>query len=45
VKIYKVITKRQVQRVRDVSNKAREGITEIVVREVKRFSSNNKGLG
>jgi hypothetical protein len=45
VEIYKVITKRQVQRVRDVGSKAREGIIEVVVKEVKRFSDSDRGLG
>jgi hypothetical protein len=45
VKIYRVITKRQVQRVRVVGSRAREGITEVIVKEVKRFSSNNRRLG
>jgi hypothetical protein len=45
VKIYKVITKRQVQRVRVVGSRAREGIIKVVVKEIRRFSNNNKKLG
>jgi hypothetical protein len=45
VKIYKVITKRQVQKVKVIDNRAKEGITEIVVRKVRRFSNSNKRSG
>jgi hypothetical protein len=45
VEIYRVITERQVQRVRDVGSKAREGMTEVVVREVRRFSGSGRGSG
>jgi hypothetical protein len=45
VKIYRVITKRQVQRVRVIGSKAREGITEVIVKEVKRFNDSDKELG
>jgi hypothetical protein len=45
VKIYKVITKKQVQRVKVMNNKAREGITKVIVKKVKRFSNNNKRSG
>jgi hypothetical protein len=34
-----------VQRVRVVGSRAREGITEVVIKKVKRFSNNNKKLG
>jgi hypothetical protein len=34
-----------VQKVRDVGSKAREGITEVVVREVRRFSGNDRRSG
>jgi hypothetical protein len=44
VKIYRVITKRQVQKVKVVGNRAKEGITEIIVKEVRRFSNSNKKL-
>jgi hypothetical protein len=45
VKIYRVIIKRQVQKVRVVGSKAREGITKVIIRKVKRFSNNNKRSG
>jgi hypothetical protein len=45
VKIYRVITKRQVQRVRVVGSKARESITEVVVKKVKRFNNSDKRSG
>jgi hypothetical protein len=44
VKIYRVITKRQMQKVRVIGSKAKENITKIIVKEVKKFSNNNKGL-
>jgi len=45
VEIHRVITERQVQRVRDVGSRAREGMTEVVVREVRRFSGSGRGSG
>jgi hypothetical protein len=34
-----------VQRVKVIGSKAREGITEVIVKKVKRFSNNNKRSG
>jgi hypothetical protein len=45
VEIYRVITERQVQRVRVVGSRAREGMTEVVVREVRRFSGSDRRSG
>jgi hypothetical protein len=44
VEIYKVITKRQVQKVRVISSRAREDITEVIIKKVRRFSNSNKRL-
>jgi hypothetical protein len=44
MKIYKVIIKRQVQRVKNINSKAREGIIKIVIKEVRRFSGSGKRL-
>jgi hypothetical protein len=40
-----MITKRQVQKVKDMGSKAREGMIKVIVREVKRFSDSDKRLG
>jgi hypothetical protein len=45
VKIYKVITKRQVQKVKVVGSRVREGITEVIIKKVKRFSNSDRRLG
>jgi hypothetical protein len=45
VEIYRVITERQVQRVRVIGSRAREGMTEVIVKEVRRFSGSDRGLG
>jgi hypothetical protein len=44
VKIYRIITKRQVQKVKVVSSRAREGMTKVIIKKVKRFSNSNKRL-
>lgn len=45
VEIYRVITERQVHRVRVVDSRARGGMIEVVVREVRRFSCSGRGSG
>jgi hypothetical protein len=44
VKIYKVIIKKQVQKVKVIGSRVREDITKIIVKKVRRFSDNNKRL-
>jgi hypothetical protein len=40
-----MITKKQIQKVKDIGSKARKSMTKVIVKKVKRFSDSNKRLG